>query len=146
MATNSRFAIAVHTAAMLAFHGGEPVTSDEIACSVRTNPVIIRRILQLLTKAGIVRSQLGKRGGSRLVHSPKRTTLWDIYRAVEKDGVFGFSERPGNPECPISCCMQAGLRSVFDMTQHALTETLQGITIEELIKSVPARTSRNTNK
>ena len=85
MATNSRFAIAVHTAAMLAFHEGEPVTSEQVACSVRTNPVVIRRILQLLTKAGIVRSQLGKGGGSKLVRSPAKSTLWDLYRAVERD-------------------------------------------------------------
>ena len=139
MATNSRFAIAVHTAAMLAFHEGEPVTSEQIACSVRTNPVVIRRILQLLTKAGIVKSQLGKGGGSKLVRSPAKTTLWDLYRAVERDGVFGFSERPGNPACPISCCMQEGLKRVFDVTQQTLTTTLRDISIADLIKSVPAK-------
>ena len=47
MAANSRFAVAVHAATTLAYRqarGAEYVSSEELAASVRTNPVVVRRI------------------------------------------------------------------------------------------------------
>ena len=49
MAANSRFAVAVHAATTLAYRqarGAEYVSSEELAASVRTNPVVVRRIIQ----------------------------------------------------------------------------------------------------
>ena len=43
--TNTRFALAVHVAALLAHADPEPVTSETMAASVQTNPVVVRRVL-----------------------------------------------------------------------------------------------------
>src|ERR1700693_5685514 len=69
--SNSRFATAIHICCLLALSEGKgPITSDYMAASVNTNPVVIRRILALLRKARIVASTLGTNGGW-LLSEPK---------------------------------------------------------------------------
>ncbi|MCZ4136194.1 transcriptional regulator, partial [Escherichia coli] len=50
---SSRFSIAVHTLSLIATMPNE-CTGDLIAQSVNTNPVIIRRIMSSLKKAGLI--------------------------------------------------------------------------------------------
>ena len=61
MVANSRLAVSVHVLAYLAFKQGQPVSSIELASSVNTNPVIIRRLLILLQRAHLVAAQKGAR-------------------------------------------------------------------------------------
>ena len=51
---NSRFSTAVHILTLLASMPGERLTSEFIAASVGTNPVVIRRQLASLREAGLV--------------------------------------------------------------------------------------------
>jgi len=51
MRKSSRFVVAAHSLAMLAYSKGEALTSDYIAGSVNTNPVVVRRILSMLARA-----------------------------------------------------------------------------------------------
>lgn len=56
MAANSRLTIAVHALAWLALahqRGHERLTSDQVAASVNTNPVILRISLGRLRQAGL---------------------------------------------------------------------------------------------
>jgi DNA-binding IscR family transcriptional regulator len=48
MRTSCRFAMAVHVLAVLAYKDGDRVTSELLAHSVNTNPVVIRRLLLTL--------------------------------------------------------------------------------------------------
>ena len=93
MSTNSRFAVAVHVLSLMAWSGEEPLKSEQVADSVNTHPVVIRRILKELAEAGLVVSQTGSLGGSRLAHDPSQTTLLDVYQALEYGGVFSLHSR-----------------------------------------------------
>ena len=66
MAANSKFAVAVHALAVIAHHDEQRHTSRAIAGSISTNPVVIRRLLSQLAKAGIVESTHGAKGGFTL--------------------------------------------------------------------------------
>ena len=85
MSKNCRFAFAVHVAAVLALTPDQPCTSDWLAGSVNTNPVVIRRILSALAKAGLVRSVRGSQGGTMLSRPPEAITLLELSRAVDDD-------------------------------------------------------------
>ena len=60
----SRFTIAVHILSLLDSNKGESKTSEELALSVNTNPVVIRKILGALKKAGFIQIQMGQGGKS----------------------------------------------------------------------------------
>lgn len=56
MQISSRFSIALHIFACVdAFQATHKMTSDFLASSIQTNPVIIRNILSQLRRAGLVR-------------------------------------------------------------------------------------------
>ena len=97
MPTSSRFAVAVHVLTLLAWAGDEPLKSDYIAGSVNTNPVVIRRILCALAHAGLVTSQTGAAGGTRLARKAAEITLTEVYRAVEPRAIFALHRRPRMP-------------------------------------------------
>jgi hypothetical protein len=59
MKISSRFSIAVHILSLLAISPSAHGTSEWIAGSVGTNPVIIRRVLGQLKKAGLVTVRAG---------------------------------------------------------------------------------------
>jgi DNA-binding IscR family transcriptional regulator len=56
---SSKLSVGVHILTLLAIKAGEPMTSAVIACSVNTNPVVIRRLLGLFREAGFVESKNG---------------------------------------------------------------------------------------
>src|SRR3989442_7404508 len=88
MAANSRLAVGLHAMTVLAFRAPEVLRSEDIAFSVRTNPVVIRRILGQLARAWLVKSIRGKTGGFLLGPDPRRITGLHVYRALDPSGPF----------------------------------------------------------
>src|ERR1051325_2160326 len=101
MSTNSRFAVAVHVLTLMAWSGEEPLKSEQVAESVNTNPVASRRMLCELAEAGLVVSQTGSVGRSRLASDPAKTTVLDICQAWECGGVFSLRRQPPSMDCPV---------------------------------------------
>lgn len=136
MPGNTRFAVAVHVLVVLGClerEGRELVTSGQIARSVNTNPVVIRTLLRVLKKAGLVRSKEGKGGGVRLAKSPARISLQEIYQAVEGAGILAASDKPRNELCPVSCGMKKVFRSVAEEVDDAVAQVLRGKTLKCLV-------------
>ena len=93
MSANSRMTVAVHILSFMilwAQKHPEPATSERIAHSVNTNPVVIRRLLGLLQKGGLVKSQRGVDAGWRLAKRPTAITMLDVYKAVEDAPLFAL--------------------------------------------------------
>jgi DNA-binding IscR family transcriptional regulator len=103
---------------------------------VNTNPVVVRRIIQELARAGLLRTKLGKGGGSVLARPAGRIDLFQIYQAVRSDSVFDFNPARPNEKCPLSCRMKALLVPVFDSIDRALEEKLRKVKLEDLIRAV----------
>src|SRR6266571_4546006 len=99
--STSRFAVAVHVLTLMAWSDDEPLKSDQIAVSVNTNPVVIRRMLCELSDDKLVVSQTGSTGGSRLARNPEQISLLDVYRAVESADVFSLHPKRPNQRCPV---------------------------------------------
>lgn len=71
MNNDTRLAVAIHILALLSFAGSEYRSSDLLARSVNTNPVVVRRLTGRLKKAGIVDVRRGQ-GGTALARPPRR--------------------------------------------------------------------------
>src|SRR5512137_2894048 len=106
---NSRFTVALHVLCLLAHQPGKPLTSEFIAGSVNTKPVVIRRILAVLRRAGLVKSQPGVSGGWELVAKPECITLGGLYQIVRPGTVFAMHSQQPNVLCPVGRNIQRGL-------------------------------------
>lgn len=129
---SSRFSIAVHILSLIAV-SSKDCTGDFIAGSVNTNPVIIRRIMGMLKKAGLVDIRLGV-GGASLLKDSDQITLLDVYRAVEviEDGqLFNFHDEP-NHQCPVGRNIEAALRSEMKEAQTAMEQRLAQVNLSQL--------------
>ena len=124
MSANSRMTVAIHVLSYMvssAKKRPDPVTSDQIAYSVATNPVVIRRMLGLLQKGGLVRSHRGAHSGWTLARKSTAITLLDIYRAVEEE-----------PACHIARGIQPALKTVYGALEDQLRRQLSKTTIEQV--------------
>lgn len=141
MNTSSRTTIAIHILTLLAFCGPDPLTSEFIAGSVNTNPVVIRRLLGRLREAGLVGSQGGPGGGWQLLREPGKVTLRDIHLAVDGGSLFPLHSSMPNPRCPVGRNIQSALVGIFASAQKALEADLARTTLAHLVKTVASRAS-----
>ncbi|MEO7415011.1 MAG: Rrf2 family transcriptional regulator [Opitutaceae bacterium] len=132
MAGNSRFAVSVHILAYLTYRRDVAVPSAEIAASVDTNPVVIRRLLGALLKARLVTAQKGASGGFALAKAPEKISLRDIYRAVDPTPDYGMRHFAPNDECPVGARISAILAGAFAKAQLAMEAELARTTIAEV--------------
>lgn len=146
MSTNSRFAVAVHVLSLMAWSGEEPLKSEQVAESVNTNPVVIRRMLLELAEAGLVVSQTGSLGGSRLASDPRKTTLLDIYRALECGGVFSLHRQPPSRNCPVGVNIETVLGEVLSEVDSAVERVLENITINDVVQRLKPCRGNGTSK
>lgn len=138
MSGNSRFPVAVHILTSLAYDEREWVSSPMLARSVRTNPVVIRRLLSRLHRAGLVEAHPGKSGGVRLARQPESITLLDVFRAVEGGSPFLLPDKPENKACPVSCVMKKLLATVLAETNRAISHSLEKVRLSDLVRDVAA--------
>ena len=138
MAANSKFAVAVHALSVLGYFNEEFMTSEAVASSVNTNPVVIRRLLGSLRRAGLVESQSGSHGGLRLARRPDKITLADIRGALQPQGFMAIHANPENKKCPVSRNIKTALDAVFAETERAVDETLRRTTLADLIGRIAA--------
>jgi len=125
--------VAVHVLTLLAVTpAGELLTSDRMAGSVNTNPVVIRRILGQLKKAGLVEVRAAA-GGTYLRRAPADITLLDVYRAVEvvEGKLFSVHDKP-NPKCPVGRNIQGALDDTLRRAQAALEQQLAGTSVAQI--------------
>lgn len=62
---------------------GEPRTTAQVADATQVPAAYLSKVLQGLSRAGIVRSQRGIGGGMTLVPTPKELTILDVVSAVD---------------------------------------------------------------
>lgn len=128
---NSHFVLAVHLMLVMVWRSPEPLTSAGAAHSVNSNPVFLRRVLQQLAKAGLIVTQTGPAGGSRLARPAEEITLSDIYRAVEPESLFALHAQQPNPKCFIGNRIQAALQPTLSQADQALHESLARKTLAQ---------------
>lgn len=123
MQISSRFTVALHVLACIAFFFDKPkVTSVFLADSVKVNPVVIRNILLQLKAAGLIRVERGT-GGAYLERPADEISILEIYNAIEplENGtLFRFHENP-NPNCPVG----KNIRDVLDGRLAAIQEVME---------------------
>jgi DNA-binding IscR family transcriptional regulator len=125
MAANSVLAGAVQILCFIAYAGETGTNAEHIARSLKTNPVVVRRLLKSLEASDLVNIHQGRGGGVTLNRLPSDITLQDIHDAVEGGSpLFAFRER-GNPRCPVNRAMKNLLTPVFAAADVAVADVLK---------------------
>lgn len=110
------------------------VTSNLLAESTGSNPVVIRNILSALKKAGIITVPRGT-GGAELCADPSQITLYQIYSALDPNGVtsiIGIHPCDGRP-CPVAHNIRKVLAPPYHKIEDAVRKTMEEITLQSMI-------------
>jgi Rrf2 family protein len=139
MQISTRFSVGVHILALVYFCRDGGITSERMAGSVNTNPVVVRRIMGQLKRAGLIYTTPGV-AGAILARPPEAITLLDVYHAVDAvhNTLFDVHENT-NPACPVGANIQAALESALTDAQAAMENTLRRVTIADVIAGIQAR-------
>jgi DNA-binding IscR family transcriptional regulator len=134
MQISSRFTVALHIFTCVdVFKDQYKVTSDFLAGSINTNPVIIRKILSQLSKADLITVARGT-GGITINRPLSEISFYDVYQAiepVENGELFHFHESP-NPACPVGRNIHALLDGKLVSIQTAMENEMKKYTLQDI--------------
>jgi len=109
----------------------EPIPLGDISRRQQVSPKYLEHIFAALKAAGLVRPVRGVRGGYLLTRSPEKTTLREVFEALEGPLVLADCQRPSRA-CPLQAtCPTFDVWT--DMTR-AITEVLEASTIQDLFE------------
>lgn len=135
MQISMKCSVAVHC--LIFIHeakGVAKVTSNLLAQSTGCNPVVIRNVISGLKKAGLVTVARGT-GGAQLCADPSEITLYQIYNALEPNGLselIGIHACQGR-KCPIAQNIGQVLQKPYQQIEDAIRQTMESITLQSMI-------------
>lgn len=137
MQISTKFTIAIHILTAVEYFGkNTKVTSDLLASSIGSNPVIIRNIMSDLKNAGLIETKRGP-GGITISKPLNEITFYDVYEAVEKnkDELFHFHDNP-NPNCPVGRNIHSALDDKLISAQKDFENDLKKYTVGEVVEDL----------
>lgn len=131
MIRDSRLSGVLHVLLHMAERDG-PMTSEELARAMSTNPVVIRRIMAGLRERGYVRSDKGHGGGWRLACDLAAVTLHDVYDALGRPSLLAIGNRAEAPACLVEQAVNAALDRTFQEAEALVLGRLGEVTLAAL--------------
>jgi Rrf2 family protein len=135
MAMSTKLSVAIHILSLIEIGPPDQVNSELIAASVNTNPVVVRRLMSKLKKAGLIYTSRGATQ-TYLLKKPEEISLYDIYEAVELEKeVFNIHQNP-NPNCLVGANIQAALEEQYSKVQDRMETELKEIPLADVIHQI----------
>jgi Rrf2 family protein len=138
MKRDSKLSSVLHVLLHLA-HSDRPMTSDQMAAMLGTNPVLVRRVLAGLRERGYISSERGHGGGWSITCDLAAVTLRDVYDAVGAPAVFAMGNRNEHSACLVEQAVNASLADAFAQAEALLVERLGQVTLADLARDFNGR-------
>ena len=142
MKRDSRLSGVLHVLLHMAEGGGHAVTSEALAKVMRTNPVVVRRILSGLREAGWVRSERGHGGGWTVASDLSRISLRDVYDALGEPSLLSIGNRTDAPDCVVEQAVNAALDEAFHAAKELLLQRLGEVSLAALREDFSRRLAK----
>jgi Rrf2 family protein len=142
----------LHCCLTLAWLDDEPVPSAKLAALFDISPTYLNKCLQSLTRAGLLTSTRGPRGGVRLARAPEDITLMDVVTAVEgREAPFRCTEirqqgASGTESSAHEFAHPCGIATAMRRAELAWRRELAGQTIADLMASAPPSSARRIRR
>jgi FeS assembly SUF system regulator len=107
----------------LAQNPGEVHAASELANEVGISPQTALKVLKTLSKAGLLRSQRGTKGGYLLTRPAQQISMADILQAME--GPIGLTECGSSPGACVresKCSVKTNWQRISQAVQEALAK------------------------
>ena len=131
MRRDSKLSSVLHVLLHLA-HSDHPMTSEDMARFLDTNPVLVRRVLAGLRERGYISSNRGHGGGWSITCDLAGVTLRDIYEAVGAPPFFAVGNRVEAPGCLVEQVVNESLSEALDEAEALLLRQLGHVTLADL--------------
>jgi DNA-binding IscR family transcriptional regulator len=139
---DSRLSGVLHVLLHMAQHPDRVFTSEEMARSMDTNPVVIRRIMAGLRDRGYLHSEKGHGGGWMLSCKLDEVTLRDLHTALGAPALLAIGNRTESPGCVVEQAVNGALGPAFDAAEAFLLQKLGDVTLAALAADVRRRIAR----
>ena len=143
---DTRFSSAIHTLILIS-EAEDPMTSEDIAVSVGTNPSYIRKITGLLKKKNIIESRQGARGFKLLI-PPGELTLYMVYQAIAESDeihIFDIHQNP-NDECVVGRHIRPVMTDMFRTIEEKAELELKNATLKDVMDKMRKEMERSNRK
>ncbi|MCP9625707.1 Rrf2 family transcriptional regulator [Rhodopseudomonas palustris] len=131
MKRDSRLSSVLHALLHMA-EQKEPMTSEQLAICMCTNPVVVRRTMGLLRDAGLVTSARGPSGGWMIAVDLEKVTLRDLHEALGEPAIFAIGNRNESPGCLVEQAVNAALDGAFADAEALLLDRFAEVTLAKL--------------
>lgn len=136
MSASTKLSTSVKALSFLA-KDGKPKNSTEIAASVGINASKLRKLLSMLGKAGIVKSDSGALGGFSLAKNPEDIHLQEIYCAIEDRKAFYLNVNTDNlEENGTSEKINYFFLDLFSQIQVEIENKMTDITLKSIMEKI----------
>ncbi|MFH5811624.1 Rrf2 family transcriptional regulator [Companilactobacillus sp. FL22-1] len=135
MRVSTRFSDSVHILAFIEVYQSQKLSSELIAQSIQTSPVVVRRLMSNLRENQLIATKKGT-AEPRLAREPKDITLLDIYLAVENDRQLFTLDTNTNPECIVGGNIQKVLGNYYEEAKMAALRKFNNVTLQDIIETI----------
>jgi Rrf2 family protein len=116
-----------------------PITSEALSEHMGANPVVIRRTMAGLRKAGLVSSSKGHGGGWSISRDLKEISLLDIYQALDEPILVHQHRGLEMPECLVEQTVGRTLNAIYQEAEALIIKRFEKIKLSDLSTAFHAR-------
>lgn len=136
MRISTKFSDAIHILSFIYIYKNKiQLSSDNIARSVEISPVMVRKLMGQLKKAGLLETTHGS-ANPQLARPTEDISLLDVFLAVEDNHHLFTIDYETNPQCIVGGNIQTALEKYYNEAEIAAKAKLDQTKLADVINTI----------
>ena len=132
ISAKGRYGIAAMVFLARNYDASFPITIISISDHLGISKIYLEQVFSLLKRSKLVNSIKGSQGGYQLSRHPREITAYDVLSSIE----ISLIEKTGLASEKMDQLNHVLSRNVFDVLDKSIYETLNAISLEELLTAL----------